>query len=322
MALTFACWGYDRTEALRTGAVPVEGIDIEYLDLYPREIFDRMGGAREFAASEFSFTEYTMHFARGDSPYVAIPVFPSRAFRHSFIFVNRHAGIRTPKDLEGKRVGLPIYTMTAALWQRGMLSDEYGVDWHKIDWVQGQVDAAGAHGEPKIPPLLKPVALETAPADKSLGDMLVDGTLDASMGTRNPDTAGHRNLARLFVDHRSAERDYFQRTGLFPIMHLIAIRRDVHEANPGFAQALYDALCKAKTLALKKMHYAGANVAMTPFMAADVEEIDTIFGGDPFPYGIESNRHTIETMIRYMVEQDYIPETIPVEALFLPVEEG
>ena len=263
-----------------------------------------------------------MHFARGNSPYVAIPVFPSRAFRHSFIFINRHAGIRTPKDLEGKRVGLPLYTMTAALWQRGMLSDEYGVDWHKIHWVQGQVDAAGAHGAPKIPPLLKPVALETAPADKSLGDMLVDGTLDASMGTRNPDTAGHPDLARLFPDHRAAERDYFQRTGLFPIMHLVAIRRDVHEANPGFAQALYDALCKAKTLALKKMHYAGANVAMTPFMAADVEEIDTIFGGDPFPYGIESNRHTLETMIRYMVEQDYIPDAIPIEDLFLPIEEG
>ena len=322
MALTFACWGYDRTEALRTGAVPVEGFNIEYLDLYPREIFDRMGGAQEFAASEFSFTEYCMHFARGNSPYVAIPVFPSRAFRHSFIFINRHAGIRTPKDLEGKRVGLPLYTMTAALWQRGMLSDEYGVDWHKIHWVQGQVDAAGAHGAPKIPPLLKPVALETAPADKSLGDMLVDGTLDASMGTRNPDTAGHPDLARLFPDHRAAERDYFQRTGLFPIMHLVAIRRDVHEANPGFAQALYDALCKAKTLALKKMHYAGANVAMTPFMAADVEEIDTIFGGDPFPYGIESNRHTLETMIRYMVEQDYIPDAIPIEDLFLPIEEG
>jgi 4,5-dihydroxyphthalate decarboxylase len=321
MALTFACWGYDRTEALRSGEVKVEGFDIDYLDLYPREIFDRMGGTQEFAGSEFSFTEYTMHYARGNSRYVAIPVFPSRAFRHSFIFLNRHAGIETPKDLEGKRVGLPIYTMTAALWQRGMLHDEYGVDWHKIDWIQGQVDGAGAHGAPVIPELLKPVKLGTAPSDKSLGDMLVDRTLDASMGTRNPDTAGHPDLARLFPDHRAAERAYFTRTGLFPIMHLVAIRRDVHEAHPGFAQALYTALCKSKAAALKKMHFAGANISMSPFLAADVEEIDEVFGGDPFSYGIERNRATIETMIRYMVEQDYIPETIPVEDLFLPVDD-
>jgi len=321
MTLTFACWGYDRTEAIRTGAVKVEGFDIKCLDLYPRQIFDRMGGKKEFAASEFSFTEYTMHFARGNSPYVALPVFPSRAFRHSFVFLNRHAGIKRPKDLEGKRVGLPIYTMTAALWQRGMLQDEYGVDWHKIDWIQGQVDGVGAHGTPAIPELLKPMPMELAPPDKSLGDMLVDRTLDATMGTRNPDTAGHPDLVRLFPDHRAAELDYFVRTGLFPIMHLVVIRSDVHEANPGFAQALYTALCRSKAEALKKMHYAGANISMSPFLAADVEEIDEVFGSDPFPYGIERNRATIETMLRYMVEQDYIPDTIPVEDLFLPVKD-
>ena len=321
MALTFACFGYDRTEALRTGAVKLDGFDLDYLDLYPREIFDRMGATAEFDSCEFSFTEYCMHYARGNSPYVAIPVFPSKAFRHSFIFKNSRAGIETPKDLEGRRVGVPIYTMTAALWQRGMLSDEYGVDWTKIHWVQGQIDSAGAHGQPAIPELLKPVPIENAPDDKSLGDMLVDGTLDATIGTRNPDTIGHPDVVRLFPDHRAAERAYFERTGIFPIMHLVAIRRDVHEANPGFAQALYGALCEAKAAAHKKMPYRGANVAMVPLFAADMEEIDTVFGGDAYPYGIEPNRRTMETMIRYMVEQDYIPETIPVDDLFVDVKD-
>ena len=321
MALTFACFGYDRTEALRTGAVQVEGFDVEYLDLYPREIFDRMGATAEFDACEFSFTEYAMHYARGNSPFVAIPVFPSRAFRHSFIFKNRNAGIETPKDLEGKRVGAPIYTMTAALWQRGMLSDEYGVDWTKIHWVQGQIDSAGAHGQPAIPELLTPVDIENAPSDKSLGDMLVDGRLDATIGTRNPDTKDHPDVVRLFPDHRAAERDYFDRTGIFPIMHLVAIRRDVHEANPGFAQALYTALCKAKQETLTKLRYLGANLSMVPFFAADMEEIADIFGGDPYPYGIEPNRKTMETMLRYMAEQDYIPEAIPVDDLFVDVKD-
>jgi 4,5-dihydroxyphthalate decarboxylase len=321
MDFTFASFGYDRTEALRSGAVKVEGFDVDCLEMFPRDIFDRMGSEQAFSASEFSFCEYLMHYARGNSPFVAIPVFPSKVFRHSYIFINRGSGIRTPKDLEGKRVGVPLYTMTAALWHRGLLQDEYGVDWRSFKWVQGDANKAGAHGNPtSIPKLLKPVEMELANPDKSLSDMLADGEIDATVGSRIPSTVDHPAVGRLFPDFRSVERDYFIRTNIHPIMHPVAIRRDVHEANPGFAQALCTALCQAKDAALAKMRYTAAQCLMMPFMAADLEEIDTVFGGDPLSYGIEPNRETLETLIRYMVEQDYIPDTIPVDDLFLDVD--
>jgi len=321
MGLTFASFGYDRTEALRSGAVKVEGFDVDILELFPREIFDRMGAEQAFSAAEFSFTEYVLHYARGNSPFVAIPVFPSKVFRHSYVFINRGAGIRTPKDLEGKRVGVPLYTMTAALWHRGLLQDEYGVDWRSFTWVEGAANETGGHGNPtSIPKLLKPVTTVPADPGRSLSDMLADGDIDAMVGSRNASNIGHPSVGRLFPDFRAVERDYFIRTNIHPIMHLVAIRRDVHEANPGFAQALCTALCRAKDAAMAKMRYAAAQCVMFPFMAADMEEIDTVFGGDPLSYGIAPNRETLETLIRYMVEQDYIPETIPVEDLFLDVE--
>ncbi|MPY68541.1 MAG: ABC transporter substrate-binding protein [Alphaproteobacteria bacterium] len=322
MTLTFACWGYDRTEALRSGAIEVKGFDVEHVELIPRHIFDRMGNEQAFSAAEFSFTEYVLHYARGDSPFVAIPAFPSKMFRHGTAFINRSSGIRTPKDLEGRRVGVPLYTMTAALWHRGMLQDEYGVDWRSIQWVQGSVNEPGRHGNPTaIPQLLKPVDhLEIMETEKSLGQLLAEGAIDATLGSRAPDTVGHPNVGRLFPEFRAVERDYYIRTGIHPIMHLVAIRKDVHEANPGFAQALYTALCDARDFAMARMRYTAAQSLMVPFMAADMEEIDTVFGGDPWPYGIEANRITLETMLRYMVEQDYIATPIRVEELFLPVE--
>jgi 4,5-dihydroxyphthalate decarboxylase len=320
MTLTFACWGYDRTEAIRSGAVPIKGFDVDCLELGHRDIFDRMGSKQEFSAAEFSFCEFVMHFAGGDSPFVAIPVFPSKVFRHSFIFINRGADIRTPKDLEGKRIGVPLYTMTAALWQRGLLQDEYGVDWRGMIWVQGAINAAGAHSQSTgIPKLLKPANIVQADPGKSLTDLLISGEIDAAMGAQAPDCGPHPAIGRLFPDFRPVERDYYIRTSLFPIMHLIAIRKDVHEASPGFAQALYTAMEEAKTMAMAKQRHTGANAVMMPFLAADLEEIRTVFGGDPYAYGIEANRKTLETQIRYMVEQDYIPEAIPLEDLFLKV---
>lgn len=323
MSLTFACWGYDRTEALRAGAVRVEGFDVAYLDLKPRDIFDRMATDRAFSASEFSFTEYVVQVARGDSPFVAIPAFPSKVFRHGFIFVNRGAGIATPKDLEGRRVGVPLYTMTAALWQRGVLHDEYGVDWRRIRWVQGGINEAGGHSKSgNLPALLKPVAIEAGDPEKSLAQQLADGDIDALIGTQVPHTIRHPSVGRLFPDFRAVERDHFIRTGLHPIMHLVAIRRDVHEANPGFAAALYRALDEAKAATLAKLRYTGANCVMMPFLSADMDEIDTVFGGDPYRYGLEENRTILETAIRYMVEQDYIAEAIPIDDLFVDVTAG
>ncbi len=321
MSLTFACYGYDRTEALRTGKVRVEGFDVEQLELHPREIFDRMATHQAFSACEFSFTEYTVTHSKGKSPFVAIPAFPSKVFRHGFMFVNRGAGIRTPKDLEGKRVGVPLYTMTAALWQRGILHDDYGVDWRKIHWVQGGVNHVGGHSDSgNLPRLLKPVDLEFADPSKSLAEQLADGAIDALVGTQVPTTIRHPAVGRLFPDFHAVERDYFLRTGIHPIMHLVAIRRDVHEANPGFAKALYRALEASKAATIEKMQYTGANCIMLPFLSADMEEVDTIFDGDAYRYGLEENRTNMETMIRYMVEQDYIPRPVAVDELFVPVD--
>lgn len=321
MSLSFACWGYDRTEALRSGEIEIEGFDVEMLSPAHRDIFDKMGSDEAYSAAEFSFCETVMHHASGKSPFVAIPAFMSKVFRHSFIYINRGSGIKTPKDLEGKRVGVPLYTMTAALWQRGILSDEYGVDCSTIQWVQGNLNGTGTHGNPtKIPPLLKPVELELSP-DKSLNDRLVEGDIDAVIGAQTPRSIDHPAVGRLFPDFRAVERDYYVRTGLFPIMHLVAIRKDVHADNPNFAQALYTALYKAKSATLDKMGHTGANCVMMPFLAADLEEINGVFNGDPYCYGIEANRKTLETQIRYMVEQGYIAEAVPLEELFLPVTE-
>jgi len=319
LKLTFACGKYDRMEALRTGDVTVEGIDLTYLGLEdPREIFDRMGGRQEFDLAEFSSSEFISLTARGKCPFVALPVFPSRVFRHSFIFVNRRSGIRTPKDLEHKRVGVALYTQTAAVWIRGHLAHQYGVDLSTIRWVQGAIEKAGAHGDPHAPPLLRPVAIEQNSTGRSLTDLLADGAIDALAGSRRP-TARHPDVVPLFPDARAVEQAFYRETRIFPIMHLVAIRRDVYERNPWIASSLYDAFVAAKNWALARLDEHGALRYMLPWLHFHVDEIDEVFGGDPWPYGIEANRPTLEALVQYMAEQHLIAEAIPVERLFVPL---
>jgi 4,5-dihydroxyphthalate decarboxylase len=258
LGLTFACGKYDRMEALRTGEVTVEGVDLNYLGIEaPREIFDRMGGAEEFDAAEFSASEFIGRMARGDRAFVALPVFPSRVFRHGYIYVNRRAGIRTPKDLEGKRVGTALYTQTAAAWIRGLLAHQYGVDLSTIRWVQGAVEKSGAHGDPNAPPLLAPAAIEANLSGRSLSALLAAHEIDAIAAARRP-TIRHPDVARLFADAKAIERVYFRDTGIFPIMHLVAIRRGVYEANPWIASSLYKAFAASKNWALERMHRTAA----------------------------------------------------------------
>ena len=323
LPLTLACGPYDRTEAMQSGLIRPVGIDLNFLDIQaPREIFDRMVGNLEFDASELSSSEFITMTGAGDCPFVAIPVFPSKAFRHGFICINKQAGINEPKDLEGKRIGVPLYTQTAAVWIRGHLQHDYGVDLSSIQWVQGAVEKAGSHGSPHARPLLKPVTMEINKTGKSLGDLLAEGEIDAVLGSRLPENLGeHPDLVRLFPDYRAVERDFYRRTRIHPIMHLIAIRRDVHERNPSVAQSLYDAFCKAKDWALDMMRFSGAQRYMLPWLYADIDEIDEIFDGDPWPYGIEANRPTLESLVQYMADQNFIAETMPIEDLFVPVSE-
>ncbi len=318
--ITFASGLYDRFLPLYTKEVEPEGIDLDFVVIDdPREIFDRMGGGQEFDACEMSGTEYIAGLAAGDGPFVAIPVFASRVFRHGFIVINSRSGIETPKDLEGRRLGVQLYTMSAALWIRGMLQHEYGVDLSTIRWVQGGMDYAGAHGSPTVLPLLKQPNLENNETDKSLGQLLEDCEIDAVLSATMPAGFGsHPDLVRLFPDFRATETDYFQRTGIFPIMHLIVIRKDVYEANPAVAASLYDAFCKAKEIALDRMMGTGALRYMLPFLPDDLDEIKRVFDGDPWPYGIDANRPTLEAELQYMVEQDYIADNLSIEDLFVP----
>jgi 4,5-dihydroxyphthalate decarboxylase len=319
LPLTFACGLYDRMLRLYTGEVQPAGIDLEFLaNDEPRDIFDRMGGKLEFDASEMSSSEFISRLGAGPCPLVAIPVFASRVFRHGFIFYNRKSGIRTPKNLEGKRVGVPLYTMSAAIWIRGLLQHEYGVDLSKIRWVQGALRKAGAHGSPTVAPLLEQPPIEINNSGKSISALLADGDIDAVISSRPVDGIGSNpDIARMFANYREVEKDYYKRTQIFPIMHLIVIRRDVHEAHPFVAQSLYDALCQSKDRALAQMKERGALRYMLPWLPADMDEIDDVFGGDPWPYGIEANRPTLEALVQYMVEQNFIAKPIPIEDLFV-----
>lgn len=317
--LTFACGLYDRVVALATGAVPVEGIDLNFINIdSPREIFDRMSGSLEFDTSEYSSSEFISRFSAGQCPFVAIPIFPSRAFRHGFIVVNRKA-VTKPKDLEGKRIGLPLYTMTASIFIKGLLQHEFGVDLSKIEWVEGQINGGEAHGAPTTMPLVKPVAIEHNKSGKSLSTLLEEGEIHATIGTGLPNALGRNpDIQRLFPNYREMERDYYRRTGIFPIMHLVTIRRDIYERHPFVTTSLSKALTAAKQVALAKMRAVVSLRYMLPWMGCDIEENDALFNGDPFPYGIDANRQTLEALIRYMHDQYLIEKPVNVDDLFVP----
>ncbi len=318
--LTFACGLYDRMLALYTGEVRIEGVDLNFLaNDDARNIFDRMGGGFEFDLCEFSSSEFISRFAAGRKELVALPVFASRVFRHSFIVVNRKF-IKTPKDLEGKRIGVPLYTMTAAIFQRGLLSDEYGIDFSKTQWVEGDINSAKRHGNPTVLPTVKPISIAANTSGKSLSQLLEAGEIQAIIGTGAPEALGRNpDIERLYPNYREAEKEYYQRTKIFPIMHLIAIRRDTYERNPFIATSLYAAFERAKMIAQQKLSYGGTLRCTLPWLIADMEEIKQVFGGDCWPYGIEPNRPTLDALVRYMVEQGIIEKAPKVDDLFVPV---
>lgn len=319
--ITFACGPYDRTLPLLTREIVPEGIDLDYvLCDSPRMIFDRMSGAQAFDAAEFSSSEFISRLAAGRNPFVAIPAFPSRLFRHANIFVNRTKGITEPKQLEGRRIGVPLLTQTASIFIRGLLAHEYGVDTDGVHWVQGAMNDAGTHGSPTVMPMLKAVDLELNSSGKSLSELLAEGAIDAIIGASVPQSLfSSPDVVRLFPDFRTREQEYFRRTGIFPIMHLVAMRREVHVAHPQAAPALYDAMERARALTLRRMKYTGALAYMLPWLPADLDEINDVMGGDPWPYGVEPNRPTLEALVTYLHEQGLTDRRVAVEEIFVPV---
>ncbi len=317
----FACGLYDRMLPLYTGEVAVEGVDLTFeVEDNPRVIFDNMAARQAYDVSEFSSSEFVSRFTAGQCPFVAIPVFASRVFRHSFIFVNRRH-VKSAKDLAGKRIGVPVYTMTAAIFIRGLLRDEHGVDFSNCEWVEGDINSAESHGNPTILPTVRKLAVSANTSGKSLSDLLEAGELHAIIGTGIPDAFGRNpDIVRVYPDYRAAEMDYYRRTRIFPIMHLVVIRRELHERNPQIAGALYRAFNKAKDAEQARMRYRGTLRYMLPWMHAELDDIDAVFGGDPWPYGVEPNRPTLEALVRYLEEQGVITRAPRVDELFVSVD--
>src|SRR3954447_25723422 len=313
LRLTFACGPYDRTQALRDGTIVPEGIDLTYLALQPAEIFWRMLQYREFDASEMSLSNYTMTLASGESPFIAIPVFPSRVFRHGYFFINTDKGIKSPADLKGKRGGVPEYSMTAAVYMRGLLQHEYGVKPTDIEWVQGRADHIGH----KLP---EGVRLTMAPAGVELGDLLERGEIDFMMTANNPLAfrRGSPKVRRLFPNYAEVEKDYYRRTRIYPIMHTVVIRRDVHEANPWVALSMYKALARAKEHAYQLLADMGSPKVSSAWLQPLLEEEREIIGEDWFPYGIEANRPSIEALLQYTHEHGLTDRRVKLEELFAP----
>jgi len=317
--MTLACWDYDRTRALADGSVQPEGIDLNVLNLHVEETFFRMLRHREFDAAEMSLSSYTVTAARPESPFIAIPVFPSRFFRQSCIFVSAKSGIRTPKDLVGKRIGVPEYQMTAPVWIRGILQDEYGVDPAGVEYFTGGEEEPGREEKIALDLPAKFHVRRIGPT-QTLARMLADGEIDALHTARIPSTFRTRpnDVRRLFDNHVEVERDYFRRTGIFPIMHTIAIRRDVYHANRWIAQSLLKAFAEAKRRVYENLYTTSALTTMLPWQIAQVEEVRREMGEDWWPYGFLPNRAVLDTFLRYHHEQGLSKRRLQPEELFAP----
>ena len=317
LKLTLACWDYDRTRPLIDGHVRPDGIDLDIKVLRPRQMFPRMLEDKEFHASELSLASLVSLIGRGDCPFVGIPVPVSKFFRHSCIYVRRDAGIRTPQDLRGKRVGTTQYSSTAVTFMRGMLQDEYGLRAQDMSWFMGGLTAPTER--PLIPLELPPdVKLEFLPDGETLEQMMVEGRLDALMSIYIPKLLKEEwpGLVRLFPDFKQAEIDYYKRTKIFPVMHTIAMRRDVWEAHPGAARALHTAFCAARDIAVEGLWDTDALRLALPFLMDHVEENWRVFGKDFWSYEFETNRPALEAIGRYVHEQGFSPRIVKPEEIW------
>jgi 4,5-dihydroxyphthalate decarboxylase len=317
LRLTLACWDYDRTRALIDGSIVPDGIDLVYLNQPVEETFFRMLRYREFDCSEMSLSSYCASLHSDNPPFIAIPVFPSRYFRHSCIFVSAKSGIRQPADLKGKRIGVPEYQMTAPVWIRGILSDDYGVKVTEVQHLSGGEEEPGRDEKLKIN-LPAEIRLRPIGPRQTLSRMLADGELDALVTARAPSTF-HKEpekVKRLFANYVEVEKEYYRRTRLFPIMHTVVIRRDVYQANPWVAQSLYKAFSEAKAKMYEYYNQTAALIAMVPWLTAHIEETRREMGEDWWPYGLEPNRNVLETFLRYHHEQGLSKRLLAAEELF------
>ncbi len=317
LKLTLGCWDYDRVRPLMDGSVVPNGIELTFLNMIVEETFFRMLRHREFDVAELSMSSYTVSLTRPERPFVAIPVFPSRFFRHSCIYVSADAGIREPKDLIGKRIGTPEYQMTAPVWIRGILQDHYGVPVDSVTYVTGGEEQPNRDEKIRLD-LPTNIRVERIGAGDTLARMLADGRIDALHTARKPSTFDGVRVNRLFPDFVPVEQAYWRETGIFPIMHVVAIRRDVYEANRWIAMNLFQAFRQAQALCYEGLKETAALKGMLPWFNAHVEDTIAMMGEDFWPYGVESNRATLETFLRYHHEQGLSPKKLDIEDMFAP----
>jgi 4,5-dihydroxyphthalate decarboxylase len=319
LRLSLGCWNYDRTRGLLEGRIQPDGIDLTYLSMPVEETFFRMLRHKEFDVAEMSLSSYAVSLSKPERPFIAIPVFPSRFFRHSCIYVNAAAGIRKPKDLIGKRIGNPEYQMTAPVWIRGILQDEYGVPVDKATYHTGGEEEPGRSEKIKLdlPRRIKVVPI--GPKD-TLAEMLRDGKIDALYTARMPSTyrTAPAKVKRLFEDYMEVEQAYFRKTRIFPIMHTVAIRRRLYEKHPWVAMSLYKAFAQAQRETYEDLYVTAALKAMLPWLTRHVEDARALMGDDFWPYGFAANRETLATFLRYHHEQGLSPKRLAPEDLFAP----
>ena len=319
LRLRFGCGEYDRVRPLVDGTVKIDGIELDWERVEPpHELFVRVLDG-EFDLTEFSLSGLTAAAARGDDRLIGLPVFTSRLFRHSFIFVNPNGSVREPRDLIGKKVGIPDYTVTAAVWIRGLLEHDYGVAPNQIEWCQGGLDRP-IPVRPLAYRLPEDVKIGSIPEGKALGPMLEAGELDALISPGLPAAFKQRspNVRRLFPNYHEVELDYFQRTGIVPIMHTVAMRRAIYESDPTVATRLFAAFSEGKRIALEEIGETGAPRVTMTWLQEALEREREVFGEDPWPYGFEANRRTLEAFTAYSYEQGLCATHVPAETLYAP----
>jgi 4,5-dihydroxyphthalate decarboxylase len=319
LRLTLACWNYDRTRALLEQRIQPDGIELTYLSLPVEETFFRMLRHREFDAAEMSLSSYVVSVFKPDRPFIAIPVFPSRCFRHSCIYVNSRSGIREPKDLIGRKIGTPEYQMTAPVWIRGILAEWHGVPVTSPIYFTGGEEQPG-RSEKLALDLPPDIRVRPIGADQTLSAMLASGEIDALYTARAPSsfTRGNGSVRRLFDDYPTVEREYFRRTGIFPIMHTVVIRRELYEQHRWIAQSIAKAFFAARDEAYADLRQTAALKAMLPWLIAHLDEVSREMGDDFWPYGLDRNRETLSTFLRYAHEQGLAKDRLRPEDLFAP----
>ena len=316
--LSIAVRDYDRTRPLADGTVQIDGVDPVFLALEPEEIFFRAFRQAEFDICELSMSSSVVKTVQGDFPYVAVPAFVSRAFRHTSIYV-RTDRVRQPADLKGRRVGLSEYQLTANVWARALLEDQYGVKPSDIRWVRGGLEQAGR--VEKIAVTLPPeIKLEAAPEGRTLNAMLEAGEIDAFIGPRTPSCfeQGKPNVGWLFPDPMAAAKDYFRETGHFPIMHLIGVRRSLVEQHPWLPATVLKAFTQAKAICLARLEETSASKVTLPFMEEQVKAARDLMGADFWPYGIAPNRKSLDYFLAQHHRQGLSSRLVTVEELFHP----